>query len=103
MIAETYRLSLCQENGSLKARLEQSISHLPIPVTGKKNPPLCQLHHWAHCARYGDTKDNSKPTGSRANVMICESYGVVICLRCFYHFHPKENLHDTIDCIIADK
>ncbi len=85
-------------NSLLVSLLRERWTHLPNPVTGKKNPPVCQLYHWAHCVRYGDSKHKSTHPGNQSYVMMCKSCHVIICLCCFYYFHTNGNQYWLHHC-----
>mmetsp|Transcript_16013 Transcript_16013/g.33844 ORF Transcript_16013/g.33844 Transcript_16013/m.33844 type:complete len:109 (-) Transcript_16013:81-407(-) len=73
-------LIMCPISGNLKSRLDMSLPHLPIPVSGKKFQPICQLHCWDHWKKNGE-QINSTPSGSQSNAMACETCHVNLCLQ----------------------
>ena len=100
--------ALSPNKGRLNRRLDNSLTHMPVPPPGKKENHVCQLHRWAHAEKYpkkkGDeNKTNTIPPGARVSVLNCKACGVILCLECFEMYHTVERLDTKIDSILSNK
>ena len=81
--------SLDPETGSLNKRLE----HLPLAVPGKNTTPICHLHRFTSRQIVNGTDITD---GTRDSVIRCFTYGINLCLPCFFLFHKTTDLEEAM-------
>ena len=65
--------SLDPYQGTLRYRLETTLTHLPVKNDKPENS--CQLHYWFEKSKY------------RAQLLRCPTCNVTLCVDCYKYFH----------------
>ena len=77
--------TLLDVGGVYGKRLDTTYHHFPTPVTeGKRKTTVCQLQRLANATI---NKDTSLPSGTRKEVVVCQTCNAALCVWCWGSFH----------------
>ena len=91
--------ALSPTRGVLNKRLNETLPHLPVFPSAKKDNRVCQLHRWAYNQKTGS---HDIPPGARTGVLQCKVCTVNLCVPCFSIWHESRKMRPQIDVILAN-